>query len=147
MTLKIAPNGVIEKVALLHFNDARQVMFARSRGQTLSYTLGGKVDHGETLEQALARECKEEGDIDLIPGTIRWYFTFEGPCHGYVEGTILKMHCFTAKFTGIPRPMNEVEELVYLGDYDIGKGKTTEMGDKILDHLATDNLIGPQQID
>jgi hypothetical protein len=70
---------------------------------------------------------------------------FQGPCHGYVEGTVLKMWCFTADCTGTPEPMAEIEDLVEMDDSDIGRGRTTEMGDQILDHLTCDNLIGPRQ--
>jgi 8-oxo-dGTP diphosphatase len=143
--LRTVPNGVIEKVALLDFNDQRQVAFARTRGQTLAYTLGGKIELGETHEDTLVRELKEEGGVDIIRGSIRFYFMFEGSCHGYVEGTILRMWCYTADYTGSLEPRSEIEEIVYLDDGDIGKERTTEMGDKILDHLTFDNLIGPRQ--
>ncbi len=145
MTLKVAPGGVVNKVAWLHFNDRRQVLFARSRGQILSYTVGGKINPGETHEEALVREVKEETDVDIIAESIKFYFMFEGPCHGYVEGTKLRMWCFTADFVGTLVASNEIEELVYLGDYDIGKKRTTAMGDTILDHLTMDNLLGRQQ--
>ena len=134
--LKVAPGGVVRKVALLHFTDQGKVLFARTRGQALAYTVGGKVKEGETDEEALIREVKEETGVDLIPESIRFYFLFQGPCHGYVEGTLLKMLCFTADFIGTPTPCGEIEQLVELDESDIGKGRTTVMGDAILDHVA-----------
>lgn len=134
--LKVAPDGVVRKVAWLHFNDRGQVVFARTRGEKLAYTIGGKIKEGETDEEALIREVKEETGVDLIPESIRFYFLFQGPCHGYVEGTLLKMLCFTADFTGTLAPGNEIEELVPLDETDIGKGRTTVMGDAILDYIA-----------
>ena len=141
--LKVAPDGVVVKVALLHFNDKGQVLFARSRGQTLAYTLGGKPSHGEQFMEALVREVKEESGADLIADTIRFYKVFEDQCYGYVEGTKLLMYCFTGDYKGTPLPMAEIEELVYLDADDIGRGRTTPMGEKILNHLAEENLIGP----
>ena len=61
----------------------------------------------------------------------------------YVEGTKLLMYCFTGDYKGTPLPMAEIEELVYLDADDIGRGRTTPMGEKILNHLAEENLIGP----
>lgn len=138
--LKVAPHGVVEKSALLHFENG-EVLFARSRGQTLAYTIGGKIEPNETVEQALAREVAEETGVELIPETIKFYTVFEGPCHGYVAGTKLRMHCFTAQYRGTLAPQAEIEELVYLGVDDIGKGRTTQMGDQILDYLAYQGLI------
>lgn len=140
--LKTAPNGVIEKVAWLHFNDKRQVLFARTRGQVLAYTVGGKIDLGETKEDAVIREAKEEANVDLIRESLRELYFFEGPCHGYVEGTILKMWCFVADYTGTLEPSAEIEELVYLDGKDIANNRTTEMGDTILNRLLSDSLIG-----
>ena len=142
--LKTAPNGVVIKVAWLHYNDRRQVLFARSRGQTAAYSVGGKPEAGETLEQDLIREANEETGAELIPETIKLYAYFEGPCHGYVEGTKLQMHCFTADYRGELKAQegDNVEELVYLGVSDIKTGRTTDMGDQILDHLAYHGLVG-----
>jgi len=143
--LKTAPNGVVVKVAWLHYNDRGQVLFARSRGQTAAYSVGGKPEAGETLEQALIREVREEAGVDLIPETIKFCNFFVGPCHGYVEGTKLQMHCFTADYQGelAVQKKDNVEELVYLGARDIKTGRTTDMGDQILDHLAYQDLLGP----
>lgn len=139
--MKTSPTGVVEKVAWLPFTDAQEVIFARSIGQTTAYNIGGKIEPGETLENALIREAKEEADVDLIPESIRLLFFHEGPCHGYVEGTKLRMHCYSADYTGVLKPSSEVEELVHLSRRDIGTGKTTAMGDQILEKLAADNLL------
>ena len=45
--------------------------------------VGGKVEKGETREQALIRECQEELNITLTVGEI-----VMGVCHNYPEVTI-----------------------------------------------------------
>ncbi|MCC7500232.1 NUDIX domain-containing protein [Candidatus Nomurabacteria bacterium] len=138
--LKIAPYNVIEKSAWLYI-DNRRVLFARSRGQTLAYTIGGKIEPGEMVEEALVREVTEETGVRLLPGSIEFYFLFVGPCDGYVEGTKLKMYAYTARYEGAIAPQAEIEELIYLTSADIGKGRTTTVGEQILDHLAYQGRI------
>lgn len=60
--------------------------------------VGGKVETGETKEQALIRECKEELDIVLEVGEI-----FTEVVHEYSDITI-RLTVFNAKITeGIPK--------------------------------------------
>lgn len=134
--LKRAPNDRVVKAALLIFDLEERVLFARSRGQTKAYTIGGKKEPGETIEQALIREFREETGGEIIPETVRFFHLFEGPCHGYVPQTVLEMHCFTADYRGTLAPRSEIEELVWLSPKDIGTGRTTEMGDTILDFIG-----------
>ncbi len=136
--LKTAPSGIIEKVALTLVRD-QALLFARSKGQTLFYTLGGKIDEGETQAEALMRESDEEGDIQLLFNTIEHLHTFEGPCHGYVEGTVLKMYCYDADYIGMLTPRNEVEELAWFTTADMHR--TTPMGQEILRWFNRQGLI------
>lgn len=138
--LKVAPGGIVYKAALLPIED-RSVWFAQSAGQTLAYTIGGKLEGSETPRDAVIRETKEEADVDLIVSSIKFYNLFKGPCHGYVEGTKLYMYSFFGSYNGTLRPRNEIKRLVLLNSSDIGKSKTTVMGDDMLRRLAADNFI------
>lgn len=53
---------------------------------------GGGIEEGETPEQALVRECKEELDIDVVDYTLR----YQKHCVWTEHEGIL--HVFTAKF-------------------------------------------------
>jgi 8-oxo-dGTP diphosphatase len=137
--LKTAPNGVVVKVALMHSDDQGRLLFTISNDNTLAFNACGKIEPGETHEQALIREAKEELDIDIIPETIKFYAMFERPCYGYVEGTLLRTYAYTADFVGTLKASGEVRELVWLDASDIGKGRTTDMGEHILDYVAYQN--------
>ena len=41
--------------------------------------VGGKVEPGETREQALVRECREELDVTVVPGEVFMEVTHEYP--------------------------------------------------------------------
>lgn len=103
----------IDKLALIEIQD-RKVLFARTRGQELSYSVGGKREEGETDIEALAREVREEISVEIVPETATLLHAFVGPAHGKPEGTVLEMKCFTCTYIGEPVPTSEIEELVWL---------------------------------
>ena len=55
----------IAKLALILVRGRRQLV-ARSRGKTVFFTPGGKRELGESDEEALRRECKEEATVALL---------------------------------------------------------------------------------
>lgn len=102
----------IDKLAFI-FIQNRQILMTLSKGKDTYYIPGGKREQGETDEEALMREVKEELTVDLIPETIAHYGTFEAQAHGKAEGTIVRMACYQADFTGTLQPSAEIESIDY----------------------------------
>eukprot|EP00967_Tisochrysis_lutea_P070707 scaffold93433_cov32-Tisochrysis_lutea.AAC.1 len=103
----------IDKLALILVRDRRQLV-ARTKGKTAFFTPGGKREAGETDEQALVRECKEELSIDLLTHTIQPYGVFEAQAFGKPEGTMVRMTCYTSDYAGTLTPSNEIEEIRWI---------------------------------
>jgi 8-oxo-dGTP diphosphatase len=129
---------IIDKLAWIEIRD-RKVLFARTRGQELSYTPGGKREEGEDDLQALTRELQEELGVEIVPESAQHLHTFIGPAHGKPEGAMMQMTCYTAMCKGEPCASSEIEELVWLSSED--GHKTTDMGRTILTWLKTESLI------
>jgi len=54
----------IDKIALLYLKDGK-ILSTLSKGKDTYYIPGGKREQGETDEETLIRECKEELSIDI----------------------------------------------------------------------------------
>ncbi len=128
----------IDKLAFLEVKD-RKVLVTCSYNKDKWYIPGGKRELGESDEQALVREVKEELLVDIIPSTIKLYDVFEAQAHGKPEGTIVRMTCYTAQYTGEPSPSAEVEKVNY---FDYSKRNDISLVDQIIfDDLKAKNLI------
>ncbi|WP_230406062.1 NUDIX hydrolase, partial [Plesiomonas shigelloides] len=84
---------IIDKLAWILIRDGK-LLTVRSKGKSLFYLPGGKREAGESDEQALLREIKEELDVDLIPETIKYIGTFEAQADGKSEGVTVKLTCY-----------------------------------------------------
>ncbi|MBQ3080583.1 MAG: (deoxy)nucleoside triphosphate pyrophosphohydrolase [Clostridia bacterium] len=62
---------------------------------------GGKVEKGETPEEALERELMEELDIRTKTGRI-----FDAKLHGYPEGEVLVLFYRSSLVSGLPRAID-----------------------------------------
>ena len=128
----------IDKLALIELKD-RKVLETKSRSKDVWYIPGGKRDAGESDEQALTREIKEELNVNVDPATIIHYGTFEAQAHGKPEGTFVRMICYQAKYSGELTPSAEVEMMDW---FDYSKKDLTSPVDQIIfDDLKAKNLI------
>jgi 8-oxo-dGTP diphosphatase len=133
------PMSFIDKLALILVRDRRQLV-ARTAGKAAFFTPGGKREPGETDPQALCRECQEELTIQLKPDTIQPYGVFQAQAFGKPEGTMVRMTCYTAEFSGTLQPSEEVEELKWIRS-DFSPDKLTVTGQMILADLKERDLI------
>lgn len=128
---------IIDKLALLYIKN-KKVLFVRSIGKSVFYTVGGKREAGETDEEALIRESKEELGIHLIPKSIKYLNTFEDNADNK-ENISIKLTCYSADFLEEPRPNSEIEELGWFDTKDIEK--TTPTGKQVILWLKEKGLI------
>ncbi len=100
----------IDKLAFIYVKD-KQVLVTLSKGKDTWYIPGGKREGTETDIEALTREVKEELSVELIPGTIQHFGTFEAQAHGKEEGTMVRMTCYIGKFNGEMKASSEIEKI------------------------------------
>ena len=94
-------------VAALIWNDGRFLACQRpahkARGLLWEF-VGGKVEPGETKEEALIRECREELDITVSPGDV-----FMEVIHAYPDLTV-RLTIFHATIAeGVPKALEHNE--------------------------------------
>ena len=129
---------IIDKLGLITIQNGKVAM-VRSHNKTLFYIPGGKREHGETDQQALAREIDAELTLTLHPESIRFYGEFTGLADGKQDGTQVCIRCYHADYDGIPQPAAEIAELVWLDSNDTDRCSITAIA--VLAQLKADNLI------
>ena len=130
-------NKTIDKLGWIHIEN-KKLLAVRAKGKDAFYIPGGKREDGETDEQALIRENKEEISIDIVPGSLKLVGKFEAPAHGKID-TMVQIIAYTADFKGEFRPDWEIEEIGWLSYSD--KENATPTMKLILEHLKGQSLI------
>lgn len=108
---------VIDKLAWITIRDGK-FLVVRSKGKELFYLPGGKREAGESDEQALIREIKEELSVDLVADTIQYADTFVAAADGKASGVSVKLTCYFADFEGELKADAEIEELRFIDTQD-----------------------------
>ena len=104
---------MIRCACLVELNQTKsKLLVVRVRDNVKWYLPGGKIESGETKEQALIREIKEELNVDLIPSSIEFVTMVSDKAYGIDDD--VELYCFRAKFTGEIIPVAEISEVQYL---------------------------------
>lgn len=132
----------IDVVAWVCVRDAR-LLVTRTRGRDAYYLPGGKREPGESDWQALARETREELDIELVPETLSLVSVVEAPAHSAPMGARVRMICYHADpVTALPSltPRGEVAEIAWLDMRD--RDRCAPAVQVVLTELRGRGLIG-----
>ena len=114
-------------------------MSTGTRGKDTYYILGGKRGKGETDHQALIREIREELSIDLDPGELKLFGTFEAQAHGKADGVVVRMTFYEGPYKGNMSPAAEVEEVAWFQHRE--RWRSSPVDKMIFDWLKDENLI------
>ena len=92
----------------------RCVLVERSKGKEFFIAPGGSLEDGETAEQALVRELREEFRIAVEEDDLEYFDNFKAAAAGQ-EDKVVRMDMYMVnKWRGEPLPDNEVEELRWI---------------------------------
>ncbi|MDX1315441.1 MAG: NUDIX domain-containing protein, partial [Eudoraea sp.] len=92
-------DDIIDKLAWIRISD-NKMLCVRSKGKELFYIPGGKRESGETDEQTLLREIREELNVSLQPESLIFIKVFEAPADKHFPGAIVRMRCYAGEYTG-----------------------------------------------
>ncbi|MBO0130691.1 MULTISPECIES: NUDIX hydrolase [Agrobacterium] len=107
-----AKREIIIAAAVL-LNERRQMLVVRKRGTTQFMQPGGKIDPGETPQQALHRELAEEIGLTLPDHAVRYEGVFREEAANE-PGADVVAHAFIARLHTEVLPQAEIEEVRWL---------------------------------
>ena len=128
----------IDKIAWIEIKN-KSILSTRSFGREKFYIPGGKREVGETDEEALIREIKEELSVDLKVDTLEFVGVFEAQADSHPDGVIVKMTCYMGEYTGAIKENAEIEEIKWLQYADMDD--ISEVDKLIFAELKKNNLI------
>lgn len=92
----------------------RKVLVSRSKGKTVFIGPGGKLEDGETAQEALVRELHEELQIQVRAADLQEFGTFSALAAGDESKTVLAHVFLVSEWEGEIAANNEIEEILWI---------------------------------
>lgn len=102
----------IFKVALAVFKNKQMLQVREKEQEDVFYTLGGKLEEGESEIGALKREVKEEINCEVDDTSLELLEEFTDIGHD-IKGKILNIKLYQGNLIGDPKPTSEIAEIGY----------------------------------
>lgn len=113
-----------------------ELLLVRVRDNERWYLPGGKIEAGETTEEALCRELAEELRLNFAPDDLRQRCVVEGPA--YLEDGRVRLVCFSVDRDIAPEANGEVSDWAWMGEDDYFRFAPAVQ--KLYDHLRAGEL-------
>lgn len=106
MTISLATAGLV----VVKNN---KVLLAYSNNKEAWYLPGGKIDEGETAQEALIREIEEELNITLDITRLNYFCHTTAPAFGEAKNVIMEQECFLYDLQEEVEPSHEIAAIKY----------------------------------
>jgi 8-oxo-dGTP diphosphatase len=129
------------KAGLLHVKDGRVLLCRKKHTTSLLILPGGTLEPGESAEECLRRECREElGDVEV--SGLRHLGEYESPAAGH-DGKTVKIELYAGELQGKPSPHSEIEDLIWFGPQDDAELLAPSLRNVVFPDLRRRGLIAP----
>lgn len=129
------------KAGLLHLKDGCVLLCRKKHTTSLLILPGGTLERGETAEECLQRECREElGEVEL--SNIQYIGDYESTAAGQ-NGKTVKIELYAGELQGTPAPHSEIQDLVWFGPGDDAALLAPSLRDNIFPDLRRRGLMAP----
>ena len=104
------------KAGLLHVKHGRVLLCRKKHTTELLILPGGRLEPGETAEECLRRECREElGEVEV--SNLHHLGDYESSAAGQ-DGKTVKIELYAGELQGTPAAHSEIQDLVWFGPQD-----------------------------
>ena len=129
----------IIKYGLIILKDGK-LLINRKYGTKLFLMPGGKREEGESVEDCIAREIKEEHECEIVKDSLKHFGDFEDMAANE-PNTIVSVRLFTGKIIGEPQASSEIEEQVWFSKEDSQEILSPTLRNKIFPAILERGLL------
>jgi 8-oxo-dGTP diphosphatase len=130
------------KAGLLHVKDGRILLCRKKHTTSLLILPGGTLEQGETAEECLRRECREElGDVEL--SNLQYLGKYESTAAGQ-DGKTVKIELYAGELLGAPAAHSEIQDLVWFGPEEDATLLAPSLRNIIFPDLRRRGLLAPE---